>query len=560
MLNKKSKYILTLVLLLFPSSIVYAAWSEPTQAPPGGNAPVPVYSEGPGQILNGTLSVDPSGTNANPLIVGNPTLPLIANTAITAAGTVNGIQGNSVGNALFGNLTANGAGGGRAIYGLAVDAGDYGLYTSGGLGLGIASGDIFYLQQNAGIAWPRESDGASLYGVHVNNSGELRLFGHGAGINFFDQNSTSRLTVSEAGVVNVATGGSLTVNTTPVCLQTGAGCPAITTPDLQAVTTAGSFTTNGLDLRGAIANSIGDLVVNDWADIQWGLKNSTANNSGHVYVSDTLQVDTSDTANAALLLTKAAAKPAFSVLPWNSEVYLSAGIYYKNNAWVQQSDTNDNLLFVLDPGGGARWYASNNGSGSWNVASDQQLWNPGGNWSGLVQSTKAGDSYFTGGNLAIGSTAPGAYKLHVTGNAYITGNLTVNGVFSAGADVAEEFATPRALEPGTVVVMGSSGYKSAEPATQEYDQSVVGVVSDNASFTMGRIDSPNKSAIAMVGVVKVKVTGYNGAISQGDLLTTSNQAGYAMKAAKPRIGTIIGKALEDFAGQSGSIMALINLQ
>jgi len=108
--------------------------------------------------------------------------------------------------------------------------------------------------------------------------------------------------------------------------------------------------------------------------------------------------------------------------------------------------------------------------------------------------------------------------------------------------------------------MGDDGYRSAIPSSKEYDQSVIGVVSDNAGLTMGRVKGPNKSVIALVGVVKVKVVGYAGEIKKGDLLTTSNIEGYAMKAIDPKIGTVIGKALESFEGDRGEIMVLINLQ
>ena len=249
--KKQKYYFILLVFLLLPVS-VYSAWSEPTQAPTGGNAAVPIYSEGSGQTLNGTLHVDPSATNP---------------TSLQGSGSTNGVQGNSVGNALFGNLNNNAVGGGRAVYGLAVDAADYGLYTSGGLGLGVASGDIWFLQQDQGIAWPRESDGAGLYGVYVTNTGELQVRGHGAGINFMDQNAASRLTVSEAGVVNVAAGGSLKVNNVSVCLQDGTNCPANVTPTLQQVTTAGNTSSNQILLTPAANVEALRIVTSNWSPL-----------------------------------------------------------------------------------------------------------------------------------------------------------------------------------------------------------------------------------------------------------------------------------------------------
>lgn len=208
LISKQKYYFFLLVFLLLPFSL-RAAWSEPTQVPPGGNVAVPVYSTGLGQTIDGTLHVGTPGSYE---------------TGLQGTGSTSGIQGNSPGNALYGNATANGVGAGRGVFGAAVDADDYALYSSGGYGLGFASGDIRFLQQDAGIAWPRESDGVSLYGVYVNDAGELQVRGHGGGINFMDQTTASRLTISEAGATNVVN-GPLTVGGTAVCLQNGAGCP-----------------------------------------------------------------------------------------------------------------------------------------------------------------------------------------------------------------------------------------------------------------------------------------------------------------------------------------------
>jgi len=108
--------------------------------------------------------------------------------------------------------------------------------------------------------------------------------------------------------------------------------------------------------------------------------------------------------------------------------------------------------------------------------------------------------------------------------------------------------------------MGDDGYKSIKPCNKDYDQSVVGVVSDTVGLLMGKINSDIKVTVGLVGVVKVRVSNINGPIKKGDLLVTSRLTGTAMKDAENRPGTIIGKALEDFNASSGSIMALINLQ
>ena len=165
------------------------------------------------------------------------------------------------------------------------------------------------------------------------------------------------------------------------------------------------------------------------------------------------------------------------------------------------------------------------------------------------------------GGVAIGDTYeasdPGTNNLTVEGNLTIGGQLNVS-----GADLAEEFSTDGYVEAGTVMVMDDGWYKSSRPCDSEYDTKAIGVVSDNASVIMGRIESENKAVIALTGVVKVKVVNNdnNGIIKKGDLLTTSSVVGHAMKATDPKIGTIIGKALEDFNGSQGEIMAFINLQ
>jgi hypothetical protein len=57
-----------------------------------------------------------------------------------------------------------------------------------------------------------------------------------------------------------------------------------------------------------------------------------------------------------------------------------------------------------------------------------------------------------------------------------------------------------------------------------------------------------------------KVDATNEAIKVGDLLTSSSNAGHAKKATSPKVGTIIGKALEPISGKTGYIAVFVNIQ
>jgi hypothetical protein len=149
--------------------------------------------------------------------------------------------------------------------------------------------------------------------------------------------------------------------------------------------------------------------------------------------------------------------------------------------------------------------------------------------------------------------------LKVGGNMAVTGTLSTQ----TGSDFAEEFAVAVPIAPGTVVSMGDLGYKSVKPSSVPYDHTVVGVVSDNPSIISGYLNlgpKQSKVIVAIAGVVTVKVNDSAGQIRRGDLLTSSGQVGYAMKASNNKIGTILGKALEDLNGPTGVIKVLVNLQ
>jgi hypothetical protein len=107
------------------------------------------------------------------------------------------------------------------------------------------------------------------------------------------------------------------------------------------------------------------------------------------------------------------------------------------------------------------------------------------------------------------------------------------------ADLAEIYTSDHQYEPGTVVVFG--GTKEITVSNFANDTRVAGVVSTDPAYLMN--SKSEGVAVALVGKVPCKVEGF---IEKGDLLTTSgNSSGHAKKAIEPKLGSIIGKALED---------------
>ncbi len=167
------------------------------------------------------------------------------------------------------------------------------------------------------------------------------------------------------------------------------------------------------------------------------------------------------------------------------------------------------------------------------------------------------------GNVGIGTTNPKA-KLHVDGvvraSAYTTG----------GIDVAEYFPAPEDPEPGTVMVIDPAGGSKLRSSAIAYDTTVAGIVSTAPGVSLGTKEDGNdgEKLIAVAGRVPCKVDASYAPIMPGDLLTTSDTPGHAMKAQPVEIGgieiyrpgTTIGKALEPLDSGTGTIQVLVTLQ
>jgi hypothetical protein len=120
------------------------------------------------------------------------------------------------------------------------------------------------------------------------------------------------------------------------------------------------------------------------------------------------------------------------------------------------------------------------------------------------------------------------------------------------ADLAELYSTDAEYAPGTVLIFG--GKNEVTISTTNADPRVAGVVSTNPAHLMNSVlESEHKVAVALQGRVPTSVTG---TIRKGDMMVTAGN-GFAQASASPVMGTVIGKALENFDGVSGTIEIVV---
>jgi hypothetical protein len=155
----------------------------------------------------------------------------------------------------------------------------------------------------------------------------------------------------------------------------------------------------------------------------------------------------------------------------------------------------------------------------------------------------------------------------LSGDATINGQLfVVKDIILSGQDCAEEFVVcpDSDASAGTVMVVAPDG--ELRESSSAYDNGVAGVVSGaephRPGMIMGRTGDPGRHLpIALAGRVSCKVEATSGPIVPGDLLTTSDIPGHAMKASDRvrAAGAIVGKALRPLESGTGMVPILVAL-
>ena len=166
-----------------------------------------------------------------------------------------------------------------------------------------------------------------------------------------------------------------------------------------------------------------------------------------------------------------------------------------------------------------------------------------GNLSGNVTSTGAN----TMGTLTMSGTLTSKAILPDATTSYDIGSSSkkYNTVYAKAtsaqyADLAEIYESDDEYEVGTVVIFG--GEKEITVSSMGADPRVAGVISENPAYLMN--SEATGQAVALQGKVPCKVVGV---INKGDMLVTHSQhPGVARKGNDPKVGTVIGKALEEY--------------
>ena len=123
------------------------------------------------------------------------------------------------------------------------------------------------------------------------------------------------------------------------------------------------------------------------------------------------------------------------------------------------------------------------------------------------------------------------------------------------------------IPPGSVVCIDDEHAGLLRMSGTAYDTRVAGVVSGANGLTPGNLPQPAWSSgsgqdVTLSGRVYVRADASSGPISPGDLLTTSDLPGLAMKAAdhERAQGAVIGKAMSALNEGQAMVLVLVTLQ
>jgi len=175
------------------------------------------------------------------------------------------------------------------------------------------------------------------------------------------------------------------------------------------------------------------------------------------------------------------------------------------------------------------------------------------------------------------------YGVQVNGKVEITGPTAMLDVaghtktqvleITGGSDLSEQFDIHGAgveisPSPGMVVCIDPDHPGELVVSARAYDRRVAGIISGAGGIKPGMLmgqqgsEAAGKNPVALTGRVYCRADASHGAIMPGDLLTTSEIPGHAMKVTdySKAQGAIIGKAMTALEQGQGLVLVLVTLQ
>jgi hypothetical protein len=120
------------------------------------------------------------------------------------------------------------------------------------------------------------------------------------------------------------------------------------------------------------------------------------------------------------------------------------------------------------------------------------------------------------------------------------------------ADLAEKYTADQFYLPGTVVSFGGTAEVTASAIVN--DRKIAGVVSARPSYLMNAgLEADYTAVVALQGRVPCLV---QGPVAKGDMMVSAGN-GRAQACENPLTGAVIGKALENFDGDEGTIEVVV---
>jgi hypothetical protein len=373
--------------------------------------------------------------------------------------------------------------------------------------------------------------------IAMNNS---RITGLGAPVNSTDATTKQYVDSVAEGLatkpaVEIATTGNLTASYNNGTLGVGATLTA---------TSNGAFPNiDGITLTSITLGENGVLVKNQTPAAWNGRYNLTQVGSG----------------STPWILTRCGLCDEANEIP-GAYIFVKSGNVNKGTGWVQ-TVTNPATFVVgtdaitVNQFSGTGTYVAGTGltltSGTtFSVNASQTQVTAVGILTGLNSS---GNILATGGvlnTLRVNGTTNTQDVLPLATNTYSVGSTTLwysnfwgAAVNARYADLAERYLADGEYEPGTVLMFG--GEQEVTECAHDLCTRVAGVVSTNPAYLMNhQLEGDNIVDLALTGRVPTKVTG---TVHKGDMMVSAGN-GRARAEDNPRVGSVIGKALENSEG------------